>query len=411
MFVRRGDIDFLQQFYDYNPNNSYKLRKIFDRFNLSYTSTTAMFNPSLNSESIRKNEGLITEQDSSKNEQANVINIEKIEKTFNPRADNFQKLVNNSSVFVDKTMFIKAFLDGGDHIIITRPRRWGKTLNMMMLEAFFQPEVDSISNLLEINTNRNLFTGGTNGKKPLKISSFQDLIDDHQGKTPVIFITFGNLSPGMTEVEIKENIRAWISDAYIKHDYIYRRALIEIIEIYNKQSNQSKRLVTENKKIDELEGLIECHSLPLDHESKKFQNYRSANSGVLLEESIKFLSMVLSNHFRKKCYAIIDEYDAPINNLIGQEEEDKIRQIQQTLNRIFSGGLKNNIYVDKAVLSGILNITKCNAFPGINNFGDRGVASPGRYEKFFGFTQEEVDGLLNNNISECKEDLKKQIKN
>ena len=273
----------MQQFYDYNPDNSDKLRKIFDRFNLLYKSTTAIFNPSLNSEVIRKNEGLITEQDSSKNEQVNVINIKKIEKTFKTQADNFQKLVNNSSIFVDKTMFIKAFLDGEDHIIITRPRRWGKTLNMMMLEAFFQPEVDSLGNLLEINTNRNLFTGGTNGKKPLEISSFQDLLDKHQGKTPVIFITFGSLSRGMTEEEIKQNIRAWISDAYIKHDYIYRKSLVEIIEIYNKQSDQSKRLVTENKEIKQLERLIEGYNLPLDDDSKKFKNYRSANSGVLLD--------------------------------------------------------------------------------------------------------------------------------
>ena len=73
--------------------------------------------------------------------------------------------------------------------------------------------------------------------------------------------------------------------------------------------------------------------------------------------------------------------------------------------------MKNNTHVDKVVLSGILNLSKCNAFSGINNFFDYGVASPGEYEKFFGFTQKEVDGLLNNNISECKEDLKNQIKN
>ena len=70
-----------------------------------------------------------------------------------------------------------------------------------------------------------------------------------------------------------------------------------------------------------MEDLIEGYSLSLTHRSKNFQNYRSANSGVLLDESIRFLSRVLNNHFRKKYCIIIDEYDALINSLIGQEEE------------------------------------------------------------------------------------------
>ena len=102
----------------------------------------------------------------------------------------------------------------------------------------------------------------------------------------------------MTEKKIEEKIRAWISYAYIKHDYIYRRGLAKIIEIYNnQQSDQSKRLVTENQNIIELEYLIEGYNLSLPDELKKFQNYRSANSGALLDESIKFLSHIIKIHY------------------------------------------------------------------------------------------------------------------
>ena len=113
-------------------------------------------------------------------------------------------------------------LEGKTRIIITRPRRWGKTLNMQMLEAFFQPDVDDIGSIQKINRNLKLFTGDQCNLKPLKIySSRSELVNKHQGKTSVIFITFRS-SIGNSIEKIKQELRNSISHAYLKHDYIYK---------------------------------------------------------------------------------------------------------------------------------------------------------------------------------------------
>ncbi|WP_157905710.1 AAA family ATPase, partial [Rickettsia endosymbiont of Culicoides newsteadi] len=204
--------------------------------------------------------------------------------------DEFYDLLVNSDVFVDKSLMIKELLeDSGKVILITRPRRWGKSLNMNMLQKFFEIEVDQngVPLPIEDRVNRILFIGGEinlgiKGKRPLKINS-NEYAMTQQGQFPVISINFKDVK-GSNYQEIESGIKNQVTNLFTNHRYLKRY------------------ITTDEKLLDEAqkEKLNRYFTGKLDKED--------------LKDSLRVLSEVLYKHFGQKVYILIDEYDTPINS-------------------------------------------------------------------------------------------------
>ncbi|WP_341758088.1 AAA family ATPase [Candidatus Tisiphia endosymbiont of Ditula angustiorana] len=289
-------------------------------------------------------------------------------------SDDFYDLLINSDIFVDKSLMIKELLeDSGKVILITRPRRWGKSLNMDMIRRFFEIEVDERGKPLpeEDRVNHKLFIGGeidlglASGKKrllkPLQITQYSDIISDYQGQFPVIYINFKDVK-GSSYQEIESGIRINITNAYDHHKYL----------------ESSDKLSVEEK--------------------KNFQYYLTGTDKLELAQlkiSLSFLSKLLFKHFNQKAYILIDEYDTPINSSY-IEFGDKPKEFEDVLKifrGIFGSSLKSNPYVEKGVITGILRIAKANLFSDLNNVTEYTLLDDD-FSKFYGFTQAEVDDLL-----------------
>ncbi|WP_375331173.1 AAA family ATPase [Candidatus Tisiphia endosymbiont of Oplodontha viridula] len=248
--------------------------------------------------------------------------------------DEFYDLVVNSDVFVDKSLMIKELLeDSGKVILITRPRRWGKSLNMDMLKKFFEIEVDQDGKPLaqEKRVNHKLFTGGIvdlgiKGKrtlKPLKINS-NEYAMVQQGNYPVISINFKDVK-GSSYQEIESSIRNQVIQLFANHYYLKHYLTQDIGLLDSVQKAKLERYFTEE----------------LTKEDLKY--------------SLRFLSEILYKHFNQKAYILIDEYDTPINSSY-IEFGDKLKEFDDVL-KIFRGmfgsGLKSNPYVEKGVITGM----------------------------------------------------------
>ncbi|MCC8483610.1 MAG: AAA family ATPase, partial [Rickettsia endosymbiont of Labidopullus appendiculatus] len=288
--------------------------------------------------------------------------------------DEFYDLVVNSDVFVDKSLMIKELLkDSGRVILITRPRRWGKSLNMNMLQKFFEIEVDQNGVPLptEDRVNHILFTGGEidlgiKGKRtlePLKING-NEYAMAQQGNYPVILLNLKDVKGGSYQ-EIEAKIQIQIIKLFEQHRYLEQYC----------QGNT--KLLSSIQK-------------------KQLEKYFSGNINKLdIETSLCFLSELLFKHFGQKVYILIDEYDTPINSAY-IEFGDKLKEFDDVL-KIFRGmfgsSLKTNSCVEKGVITGILRVAKANLFSDLNNVSEYTLLDE-EFSKFYGFTQAEVDELL-----------------
>ncbi|WP_341747604.1 AAA family ATPase [Candidatus Tisiphia endosymbiont of Dascillus cervinus] len=288
--------------------------------------------------------------------------------------DDFKTLLLNSDVFVDKSLMIKELLeDSGEVILITRPRRWGKSINMDMLRKFFEIEVDEIGKPLaqEKRVNHKLFTGGivdldfdeTKELQPLKISIHKNIIK-RQGQFPVIYINFKEVK-GSNYKEIVSSI------------------IDQLIELYERFNYLEQYIQEDNK----------FFSIP---QKVKLKNYLSGDINIsYLKNSLKFLSQILYKHFKQKVYILIDEYDTPINNAYLEfgHKTKEFEQILKLFRGIFGSSLKTNPYLEKGVITGILRVAKANLFSDLNNVTEYTLLDDD-FSKFYGFTQAEVDDLL-----------------
>ncbi|WP_341755619.1 AAA family ATPase [Candidatus Tisiphia endosymbiont of Ptychoptera albimana] len=308
----------------------------------------------------------------------NLKNINIIESSKSPRmrvgTDDFKTLLLNSDVFVDKSLMIKELLeDSGDVILITRPRRWGKSLNMDMLRKFFEIEVDEKGKPLplEQKINNKLFLGGTvdlgiKGKrtlKPLKINS-NEYAMVQQGNYPVISISFKDIK-GSNYQDIENGIRNQVIQLFANHYYLKHYSTQDIGLLNSVQKAKLERYFTEE----------------LTKEDLKY--------------SLKFLSEILYKHFNQKVYVLIDEYDTPINSSyikFGKKSEE-FEQVLELFRGIFGSSLKGNACVEKGIITGILRIAKANLFSDLNNVSEYTLLDDD-FSKFYGFTQTEVDDLL-----------------
>ncbi|OZG32574.1 AAA family ATPase [Rickettsia endosymbiont of Culicoides newsteadi] len=288
--------------------------------------------------------------------------------------DEFYDLLVNSDVFVDKSLMIKELLeDSGKVILITRPRRWGKSLNMNMLQKFFEIEVDQngVPLPIEDRVNNKLFTGGEidlgiKGKRtlePLKING-NEYAMAQQGNYPVISINFKDVK-GSNYQEIENGIKNQVTNLFTNHRYL-------------------KRYITTD------ENLLD------DAQKEKLNRYFTGKLDKEdLKDSLRVLSEVLYKHFGQKVYILIDEYDTPINSSY-IEFGDKLKEFDDVL-KIFRGmfgsSLKTNPYLEKGLITGILRVAKANLFSDLNNVREYTLLDE-KFAKFYGFTQAEVDELL-----------------
>src|SRR3990167_756219 len=260
---------------------------------------------------------------------------------------NFAELVQGDFLFVDKTaLFISAVLtDPSKAIVITRPRRWGKSLNMSMLHHFLAAEVNGVKT-------QGLFDG-------LAISQIPGhYIEKHQGQSPVIFLSFKDfkvssfdLAVSAFEISVKKMFRAH------KH-------------------------------------LLDLPQAPWDEEETAlFTHYlHDALSEADIGSALEILSSLLYKHYGKKVYILIDEYDTPLNHAF--VNSDFFESLSLLMRNFLSGGMKDNSCVEKGVMTGILRVSKDSMLSGLNNCETYTPLNDKRYHASFGFTQEDLMALF-----------------
>lgn len=249
--------------------------------------------------------------------------------------ENFEDIRRSGFYYIDKTMFIEQFLNTWSEVtLFTRPRRFGKTLGMSMLRSFF-----------EIGTDKSLFDG-------LYISQNKSLCDEYMGKYPVIFLTLKGVE-GLTFAKAKSMLSEIIKDEADRH-YIL---------------NSSETLTS------------------VDRES--FMKILTGNEENI-ENSLKTLSRLLYKHYGQKVVILIDEYDVPLDKAY---QNGYYHEMVSLIRGLFGQALKTNDYLQFAILTGCLRISKESIFTGLNNFKVLSIMDA-RFDEQFGFTDSEVEELL-----------------
>ena len=254
--------------------------------------------------------------------------------------------------YVDKTLLIKEFLDQKPLVsLFTRPRRFGKTLNMDMLRVFFEI---SDKNTSKYFADKNIWQCGEEYRS-------------HQGKYPVIFLTFKDVKFDTWDATI-DKIRGLLQEEYGRHQ-----------ELLNS---------------DKLS----------QYEKEYFTKIISATANeVELTSSLERLSKMLASHYDKAPVIIIDEYDTPIQEGYSKDFYDEIIGFMRNF---FSGAFKDNKNLSYGFLTGILRIAQESIFSGLNNLTVNSVMDE-EYDSFFGFTESEVKAMLSYyGVSDKEEELK-----
>lgn len=257
--------------------------------------------------------------------------------------EDFEEIRRGKLYYVDKTGLIRELLERGGKVnLFTRPRRFGKTLNMSMLKYFF-----------ETGSDRTLFDG-------LEISREQELCEQYMGKFPVISISLKGVS-GRTIHEAKEMLRVIIGKEALRFQFLLESDCLSEIE-----RKQYKALVN----VDDT-GVFTMEE-------------------VLLENSLLFLSQLLHKHYGQKTVLLLDEYDVPLDKAYRSGYYDDMAELIRSL---FGQALKTNNSLYFAVLTGCLRVSKESIFTGLNNFNVYTVQDV-RYNGYFGFTDSEVRQML-----------------
>lgn len=266
--------------------------------------------------------------------------------------DDYQHLIVNRGYFVDKTLFIKEVLDNS-HIVLLLPcpRRFGKSMNLSILRYFFDINVPNTARLF----------------KPYKIWKAGKTYTDQQGKYPVINLTLKDIE-GESFKDCLEFIADIMSELFEDHSYLL----------------ESKNLSKREKK--DIEQIID----------------RSA-SKTILKRSLKKLSRFLNKHFKQPVVILIDEYDSPIH---GAYRNGFYSEMIQFMRPFLGGALKTNAVLHKAVVTGVLRVSKESIFSQVNNLGVYTLLDKEFADKF-GFTEEETKKMLSHFDLEEKFDLVK----
>lgn len=257
--------------------------------------------------------------------------------------ENFVEIRRNNFYYVDKTRLIEQLVEKWSEVsLFTRPRRFGKTLNMSMLRAFF-----------EVGAEANLFDG-------LYISHKKELCEQYMGKYPVISFTLKNIE-GQSFDEVKKSMKYLIGTIARQYSFLL----------------ESEKLSVVDKEI--------YRALLFTNEDGTFQM-----SDVALEKSLYRLTELLEKHYHKKVIVLIDEYDVPLEKAFHHGYYDEMVIL---IRNLFGNVLKTNEHLKMAVLTGCLRIAKESIFTGLNNFKVYPITMRA-FDESFGFTDEEVQKML-----------------
>ncbi len=273
--------------------------------------------------------------------------------------EDFKEIIDKDGYFVDKTLMIKKLIESQAKVtLFTRPRRFGKTLNQFMIRRFLEDERTRSGERID---NGHLFDG-------LKIAECGEEILSHRQQYPVIFLSLKSAKqPNFQEAYKK--LCGEIAGEFRRHQY-----LLEGNSLADDQKNIFQKIMTEQA------------------------DYGEYN------DALKFLSECLWQYHGKNTIILIDEYDVPLENAYFEGFYDKMIKFIRSL---FESALKTNPYLEKSVITGCLRISKESIFTGLNNLETDSVLHT-RFGDSFGFTQEEVEGLLAYyDLSEQFEEVKK----
>lgn len=249
------------------------------------------------------------------------------------------KSATTNYYYVDKTLLIRDFLNAIPMVsLFTRPRRFGKTLNMDMLRVFFEKTPEDTSIYF----------------KDKYIWQCGDYYTKHQGQYPVIFLSFKDVKCSSWQ-ETFQKISKLISVEFMRHNE------------------------------------LESSSVLSSYEKEQYHRFASENiNEVDCQMGLQLLSLLLHKHYDKECVIIIDEYDTPI-----QQDHlcDFYNEIVDFMRNFFSGGLKDNPHLAFGFLTGILRVAKESIFSGMNNLKTNSILD-NNYSSYFGFTNEEVREML-----------------
>lgn len=249
------------------------------------------------------------------------------------------KSATTNYYYVDKTLLIRDFLNAIPMVsLFTRPRRFGKTLNMDMLRVFFEKTPEDTSIYF----------------KDKYIWQCGDYYTKHQGQYPVIFLSFKDVKCSSWQ-ETFQKISKLISLEFMRHNE------------------------------------LESSSVLSSYEKEQYHRFASENiNEVDCQMGLQLLSLLLHKHYDKECVIIIDEYDTPIQQ---GHLCDFYNEIVDFMRNFFSGGLKDNPHLAFGFLTGILRVTKESIFSGMNNLKTNSILD-NNYSSYFGFTNEEVREML-----------------
>ena len=249
--------------------------------------------------------------------------------------ENFEEIRQLGFYYIDKTRLIEQLLQGwGKVTLFTRPRRFGKTLNMSMLKSFF-----------EIGADKTLFDG-------LYISGNKELCAEYMGKYPVIFLSLKGVD-GLDFTTARRMLCAILKNELDRHYYL----------------KTSDALTDEDRTL--------------------FGKMLQGNDDNI-EDSIRMLSKLLFKHFGQKVVILIDEYDVPLDKAF---QNGYYKEMVSLIRGLFGQALKTNEFLQFAVLTGCLRISKESIFTGLNNFKVMSITDS-RFDEQFGFTDIEVRRLL-----------------
>lgn len=251
----------------------------------------------------------------------------------------FREIRETGLYYIDKTMLIDQLVNQSRAkvTLLTRPRRFGKSLNMSMLQHFFDIREDS----------KILFDG-------LSISESKELCTEWMNQYPTILVSFKDVG-GTIFSDALDQIKNIIFDLYDQHDYLLHSKAIK------------------------------------EQEIRKFHDIlNETETTAVLKDSLFLLSKIMYNHFGKPVILLIDEYDVPMAK---GDTNGYYREITDIMRYMYSKALKDNPYIKMAVLTGCLRIAEESIFTGLNNLSVKSITDTD-YDECFGFTDEEMNQLL-----------------
>lgn len=251
--------------------------------------------------------------------------------------ENFEEIRKQDFYYVDKTgLIVDLMANWGKVNLFTRPRRFGKTLNMSMLKYFF-----------EVGSDKSIFEG-------LKVAQEKELCEAHMGKYPVVFISLKGVD-GLTFEDAYERLRQLIRDEAFRLN-----------------------ILRESDKIDE------------EERSAYLRILSEKDSVSDITNSLKMFSSLLEKHYGQKAILLIDEYDVPLDKAYHHGYYD---QMIDLIRAMFGAALKTNDSLFFAVLTGCLRVSKESIFTGLNNLKVHSISDK-KYDEYFGFTDAEVRDML-----------------